>query len=110
MMWRSGLNACSFHIDCRPVARAIASKYIRQATRAAGLEGRGWHDLRHHHASVLLPAGVSPALGAERLGQDVKTLMSTYAHVIRNDDERVRAIVDESFGVSAEDWLSTSAV
>ena len=105
-----GEDGLVFHIDGRPVARAMASKYMRQATRAAGLEGHGWHDLRHHHASVLLSAGVSPALVAERLGHDVKTLMSTYAHVIRNDDDRVRAIVDESLGVSAEDWLRTAAV
>ena len=91
------------HIAGRPVVRAMAPKYIRQAAARAGLEGHGWHDLRHHHASVLLSAGVSPALVAERLGHDVKTLMSTYARVLRNDDERDRAIVDESLGVSAED-------
>ena len=33
-----------------------------------------------------------------------------YAHVIRNDDERVRPIVDASLGASAEDWLRTEAV
>ena len=31
---------------------------------------------------------------AERLGHDVKTLLTTYSHVIRDDDDRVRAIVD----------------
>jgi integrase len=64
------------------------------------------HDLRHHHASVLLSAGVSPALVAERLGHTIATLLSTYAHVIRSDEERVRAIVDESLGGSAQEWLS----
>lgn len=87
----------------------MASKYNRLAA-AAGLAGHTWHDLRHHHASVLLPAGISPALVAERLGHDVKTLLTTYAHVIRNDDERVRAIIDQTLGVSAEYWLSTEAV
>lgn len=51
-----------------------------------------------------------PALVAERLGHDVKTLLTTSAHVIPDDDRRVRAIVDESLGVSAEDWLRTEAV
>ncbi len=88
----------------------MASKYIRQASRLAGLAGHAWHDLRHHHASILLSAGVSPALVTERLGHDVKTLMTTYAHVIRNDDERVRSIVDQTLGVSAEDWLRTEVV
>jgi hypothetical protein len=53
---------------------------------------------------------VSPALVAERLGHDVKTLLSTYAHVIRGDDDRVRSIVDATLGGSPEDWLSTEAV
>lgn len=62
------------------LVRAQASSYARRAGLASGLgtlvevEGRarlryvgpGWHDLRHHHASVLLSKGVSPALVAER--------------------------------------------
>jgi hypothetical protein len=47
---------------------------------------------------------------AERLGPDIKTLMRTYAHVIRSDEDRVRSIVDESLGASAEDWLRTGRV
>jgi integrase len=76
-------------------------QHMRVAAKAANLEGHTWHDLRHHHASVLLSHGVSPALVAERIGDDVKTLLTTYAHVIRADDDRVRAIVDASLGVSA---------
>lgn len=83
---------------------------MRKATAAADLTGHTWHDLRHHHASVLLSAGVSPALVAERLGHDVKTLLDTYAHVIRQDEERVRAIVDETLAGSAEDRARTEAV
>jgi integrase len=72
--------------------------------------GTTWHDLRHHHASVLLSAGVSPALVAERLGHDIQTLLRTYAHVIRQDEDRVRAVVDEALGGTAADWLRTQAV
>ncbi|HET8621678.1 MAG TPA: site-specific integrase [Acidimicrobiales bacterium] len=103
------------------IVRAQASTYARRAGLASGLgrlvevedkkrmryAGPGWHDLRHHHASVLLSKGVSPALVAERLGHDLKTLMRTYAHVVRQDDERVRTIVDETLGSDAEDWLRT---
>ena len=106
------------------VVRAQASSYARRAGLASGLgklvdvEGRarqryvgpGWHDLRHHHASVLLSKGVSPALVAERLGHDLKTLLRTYAHVIRQDEDRVRAIVDVTLGGDAEDWLRTEVV
>jgi integrase len=72
--------------------------------------GTTWHDLRHHHASVLLSDGVSPALVAERLGHDIQTLLRTYAHVIRQDEDRVRAVVDEALGGTAADWLRTQAV
>ena len=59
---------------------------------------------------MLLSAGVSPALVAERLGHDVGTLMRTYAHVIRSDDDRVRAVVEASFAAAAESWLSPGDV
>jgi len=66
-----------------------------------------WHDLRHHHASVLLAEGVNPSKVAERLGHDLKTLLATYAHVLPRDDDRVRDIVDATLRGSAEDWLRT---
>jgi len=103
-----GQHNLVFHTDGRPVGRSMASKYVRLAVRGAGLEGYTWHDLRHHHASVLLSNGVSPALVAERLGHDVKTLLSTYAHVIRADDDRVRAIVDASLA-NVTDFSRTAA-
>lgn len=105
-----GEDGLVFHYEGRAIGRAMAAKHMRTAAARANLDGHGWHDLRHHHASVLLSDGVGPALVAERLGHDVKTLMSTYAHVIRHDDERVRKIVDESLGGSAEDWLRTEAI
>lgn len=104
-----GEEGVVFHIEGRPVARSMASKYIRQATKAAGLKGHTWHDLRHHHASTLLAEGINPAKVAERLGHDLKTLLATYAHVMPRDDERVRSIVDQTLGESAEDFLRTEA-
>jgi integrase len=92
-----------------PPRRAQVGAHVRRTVARAGLERRTWHDHRHHHAGVLLSAGVSPALLAERLGHDVATLLKTYAHVIRADEDRVRSIVDGSLGGSAEDWLRTEA-
>jgi len=119
----------------RPVSRTKASVAMRSArnaaadrtvtgatrltdpARRAALQAEAesmrtvtWHDLRHHHASVLLSEGVSPALVAERLGHTMVTLMGTYAHVIRSDEDRVHTIVDASLGGSAEDWLRTEAI
>lgn len=86
----------------------MANKHIRTASVAARLDAR-WHDLRHHHATALLSEGINPAKVAERLGHDLKTLLKTYAHVMPRDDDRVRAVVDATLGVSAEDWLAASA-
>jgi hypothetical protein len=88
---------------------ATASKYLRLARTAAGLEPFTRHGLRHHHASVQLPSGVSPALVAERLGDTITTLLATYAHVIRSEEDRVRTVVDQALVGSAEDWLRTEA-
>ena len=105
----TGAQGLVFHSEGSPVVRARAGVLIRQAATRTGLEGRTWHDLRHYHASVLLSEGVSPALVAERLGHDVATLMRTYSHVIRSDEDRVRAIVDGAMAGSAEDFLRTKA-
>jgi integrase len=105
-----GNDGVVFHtLRGTPVSRVLGGDYIRSAVKRAGLAGITWHSLRHYHASTLLSAGVSPALVAERLGHDVQTLMRTYAHVIRADDDRVRAVVDDRFGVSAEDFLRTDS-
>jgi integrase len=104
-----GKDGLLFHTQGRPIGRATLSQRFKRAATAAGVVAT-WHDLRHHHASVLLSAGVSPALVAERLGHDVKTLLATYAHVIRADEDRVRSIVDATLGGTAEDWLRTEAV
>jgi hypothetical protein len=37
-------------------------------------------------------------------------LLRTYAHVIRQDEDRVRAIVDVTLGGDAEDWSRTEVV
>ena len=106
-----GRDGVVFHtMRGTPVSRVLGGDYIRSAVKRAALEGITWHSLRHYHASTLLSAGVSPALVAERLGHDIQTLMRTYAHVNRGDDDRVRAVVDETLGGSAEDFLRTRPV
>ena len=102
-----GPDGLLFHFGGRSISRDSLAKWIRGAATWAGLPGITWHDLRHHHASVLLSQGVSPPLVAERLGDDVTTLLRVYSHVIRSDEDRVRQLVDESMSQagSAEGWL-----
>lgn len=38
---------------------------------------------------------------------ELKTLLRTYAHVIRQDEDRARNIVQDVLGASAEDRLRT---
>ena len=102
-----GQDGLMFHTAGRPVGRAMASKYLPEAAVAAGLHGRTWHDLRHFQASMLLSRGVSPAYVAERRGHDVKTLLTTYAHVIWADEDRVRRIVDETLSADSADFSPT---
>jgi integrase len=47
------------------------------------------HGLRHTHATIHLAEGMSPKALAERMGHDVKVLLSTYAHALPY--EQVRA-------------------
>ncbi|MHA7296890.1 tyrosine-type recombinase/integrase [Pseudarthrobacter raffinosi] len=57
--------------------------------------GDGWHQLRHHHASLLIAAGLSPVAMAHRLGhKDATETLQTYAHLWPNDDERMAAASD----------------
>jgi integrase len=43
------------------------------------------HDLRHAQATALLAQGISPVVGAQRLGQTVEVFLATYGH---SDDEQ----------------------
>ena len=75
----------------RMLGRARASEIWGRAV--AGLdvpEGCSWHDLRHHHASTLLGAGINIAAVAKRLGHSSPTItLSHYAWAMPTDEQRV---------------------
>ncbi|MFC5268406.1 tyrosine-type recombinase/integrase [Kribbella qitaiheensis] len=55
----------------------------------------GWHALRHHHASVLIRAGLSVPAVADRLGhKNQKETYDTYVHLWPDDKDRIVAAVD----------------
>lgn len=60
----------------------IAYSAFKCVSRRAGLPYITIHGLRHTHATFLLRHGHSVNLVAERLGDDPKTIMGTYAHVL----------------------------
>ncbi|MFZ2012847.1 MAG: site-specific integrase [Nocardioides sp.] len=72
------------------------------AVAKAGLrKGTSTHDLRHHYASVLLAAGESVAAVAERLGNSIALVLSTYGHLLPDREDRTRAAVDDAWGAAA---------
>jgi integrase len=57
--------------------------------------GDGWHQLRHHHASLLIAAGLSPVAVAHRLGhKDATETLRTYGHLWADDDDRMVSASD----------------
>lgn len=71
-------------------------EWARVRKRMPDLEmGRGWHQLRHHHASQLIAAGASPVAVASRLGhKDVSLTLRVYAHLWESDDDKLALLSD----------------
>lgn len=67
------------------------------ARTAAGLTDTTCHDLRHAFASVLIAAGRSVKVVADRLGNSPAVCLSTYAHLWPQDDDLDRKAVDDFF-------------
>lgn len=107
--YEPGPDGVLFHKRGRPWTRGQLAEAMRRMAKNADVNAT-WHSIRHHHASMLLSAGVSPALVAERLGHDIATLMRTYAHVIRSDDDRVRSLVQGALAGNADEFLTTRSL
>jgi integrase len=74
------------------------SRAYRAAAAAAGLpSGTTSHDLRHHYASVLLAAGESLHTVAERVGDTPQMVLTTYGHVMPDQEDRTRRVIDAAW-------------
>lgn len=77
----------------RPMSRQNLSEAWRHVMPALGRSG--WHDLRHHHASMLIAGGASVIAVARRLGhKDPTETLRTYGHLWHDDEERMVAATD----------------
>ena len=57
------------------------------------------HELRHHHASLLIGAGSSPRAVADRLGHaDPSETLRTYAALWPTDQGRILDAVEAAYG------------
>jgi integrase len=83
------------------------SRIFARAVRLGGLPaGTTSHHLRHHYASVLLAAGESVVVVADRLGHENGTLvLQTYGHLMPDTEDRTRRAID---GAWTADGLQTA--
>jgi integrase len=70
-----------------PVHPHRLTEWFRQHRKGAGISTGTLHTLRHSAATLALTAGVPVHIVAARLGDDPKTLLSTYAHLLPQSDE-----------------------
>lgn len=57
-------------------------RHFLPATRAAGLAGTTWHDLRHSYASLMIAEGIHPRALMELMGHSSITVtLGTYGHL-----------------------------
>jgi integrase len=64
----------------------------------AGLPTARFYDTRHTFASTLLSGGVSVVAAADFLGHTPGMLLSVYAHLLPDNHDRARAVVDAALG------------
>jgi integrase len=81
---------------------------LARAVRKAGLPvGTTSHALRHHYASVLLAAGESVVVVAERLGHDNATLvLKTYGHLTPDSENRTGRAIDKAWTTDGQQAAS----
>ncbi len=70
-----------------PIHPQRLTQWFAAHRKAAGLTSGSLHILRHTSATLALTAGVPVHIVAARLGDDAKTVLSTYAHLLPQSDE-----------------------
>lgn len=64
----------------------VMRRYIRQAAKAAGLQGINWHSFRHSFTVAQRRAGTHPKILSDLLGHaSVSTAMDTYDHASESE-------------------------
>ena len=82
----------------RFLRRETGRDIMRGLCRKADVPLIRFHDLRHTHATLLLRAGVSPKVVAERLGHtSVKITLDVYSHVLPDMQEAAVRALDGLF-------------
>jgi integrase len=81
-----------------PYERSTFNAVWRKAVASVGLAGVGFHDLRHHYASVLIRAAESVKVIQARLGhKSALETLDTYGHLWPDSEDSTRAAVDAAW-------------
>jgi integrase len=70
-------------------------RWWQPATRAAGVAGLRFHDLRHSAATLALAAGTNTRELMERMGHTSPQVALRYQHVMAGRDQAIAAALDE---------------
>ena len=80
-----------FDNDLGPLHETVPMQRWHTMLKRAGLKRRGFHCLRHTHASNLIAIDMHPKLISERLGhKSIRITMDRYGHLLKKSDERMR--------------------
>jgi integrase len=70
-----------------PIYPQRLTEWFGEHRKAAGIPAGSLHVLRHTAATLALTSGVPVHIVAARLGDDPKTILTTYAHLLPQSDE-----------------------
>jgi integrase len=85
----------------RPIYPTRLGEWFVKARKAAGLPTGTLHILRHTSATIALTEGIPLHVVAARIGDDPKTVLGTYAHLLPHSDAEAAAVVALALDPSA---------
>lgn len=77
----------------RPIHPQRRTEWFSKHRKAAGITTGTLHTLRHTAATIALTEGVPLHVVAGRLGDDARTLLGTYAHLLPHSDAMAAEVV-----------------
>lgn len=92
---RAELEALPYDDPLFPVPRYMVRDQLDHTAAASGVKRLRIHDLRHSHVSVLYDHGVSTKAIASRIGDTEAVVMNTYKHLMKNQDDKMNAVIEE---------------
>jgi integrase len=101
---------CAHHDGSMMHPRWLPKKW-HAAVKESGLPVRGFHHLRHAHATALLESGIHIKIASERLGHsNVGTTLQVYQHVLPGMQEDAAARIDQAFQAIEEAKAAAAVV